>query len=335
MSNFKEIVKRLYSHAEKPPKTIKIFDTKDHQPINIQDYQIFAKDDVICKNSIYLAWKPVKDIKSEKYSCYAFKTTHFDKDIDGTIEDWKKKVENEYHLVQQFEHNQFIIHYKDLIDCDNTTKYIVMDWFPYPDLFEYWCGHPIMKEPFIQRILYQTLSALESLHQRNIVHNDIKLDNLLIQSINPVHVVLTDFENAVPIEECELNNYGSALFMAPEICEGIQHNTKADIWAAGIMAHLLFVGKPPFNLKAFSSVKHTREMLGRHQLDERLMKNNMSLPAFKLVKSMLNRDPQKRISAADALKDPYFKGLKEIINNELFSGNDIDLHDNNAFKDQK
>lgn len=97
-------------------------------------------------------------------------------------------------------------------------------------------------------ILQQTLKGLHALHQRNIVHRDIKSDNILINDRGQLK--LGDFGYAAQLTQARQkrsSKVGTVCWMAPELIKGkTQYDTKIDIWSFGVFALELADGEPPY-----------------------------------------------------------------------------------------
>ena len=100
------------------------------------------------------------------------------------------------------------------------------------------------------------------MHKQNMVHRDIKPQNILISQKADESLLLkiTDFGFASLFdpqnEEGDLNMVlGTPLYMAPEILEKKKYNSKVDIWSTGIIAFMLLTGNPPFVGKTKEEVK--------------------------------------------------------------------------------
>jgi len=86
------------------------------------------------------------------------------------------------------------------------------------------------------------------MHARNIAHRDIKPENILLESIEKLDIKLTDFGFATYFNERDKLDevLGSPLYMPPEIINHQRYDSKVDIWSAGVVAHILLSGRPPF-----------------------------------------------------------------------------------------
>ncbi|KIY95444.1 hypothetical protein MNEG_12516 [Monoraphidium neglectum] len=158
------------------------------------------------------------------------------------------------------------------------------------------------------------LDVLCECHRRSFAYGDVKPANFLVcpdcDSAGGVSVRAVDFGCSRPVpltQPC-----GSPLFMAPEMA-GRRFGTAVDVWAAGVMLHILLVGRPPFwsnksaeeaaRLPAYAIVAATRT----HDISyPRSDWGRLSREARQLVEAMLTRDPAARITAGDALAHPWF-----------------------------
>ena len=108
--------------------------------------------------------------------------------------------------------------------------------------------------PEIRRFMIQTCGAIKYLHQRNIVHRDLKTGNLFLD--RDMNVKVGDFGLAALL--VSQSDYGAIRrttmcgtpnYLAPEVLEktGKGHDEKVDLWAIGIMMYTLAVGRAPFH----------------------------------------------------------------------------------------
>lgn len=107
--------------------------------------------------------------------------------------------------------------------------------------------------PEIRRFIIQTCGAVKYLHHRNIVHRDLKTGNLFLDK--HMNIKVGDFGlAAVLLSQNDIGARrttmcGTPNYLAPEILEkgGKGHNEKVDLWAIGIIAYTLAVGRAPFH----------------------------------------------------------------------------------------
>lgn len=95
-------------------------------------------------------------------------------------------------------------------------------------------------------LLVQLLHALAYLHKRGLVHRDVKPENALVSR---GVVKLVDFGLAVPIGDRDALSGGTPAYAAPEVLRGTPADERADLWAVGVIAYELFVGKHPFDTR--------------------------------------------------------------------------------------
>ena len=98
--------------------------------------------------------------------------------------------------------------------------YIIMEYVPGGDLSTMLHEKGALPEPKVKLLARQTLQALDYLHQRKITHRDIKPDNILIVTDNPIEVKLSDFglSKIVQDDDTFLKTFcGTLLYCAPEV----------------------------------------------------------------------------------------------------------------------
>jgi len=176
--------------------------------------------------------------------------------------------------------------------------------------------HP-MQEDHIAAITHEVLAGLEHLHQKGIIHRDIKSDNVMVSQKG--RVKLTDFGYGAQLTQEQARRQtvvGTPYWMAPEVIQDdCQYNESADIWSTGVMCIEMIDGLPPY-------------MDGVPPLRALYLIVSKGLPPPRNVaymsedfKNFLNLctavDPLKRPSATDLLKHPFItkranKGLPGI-----------------------
>jgi serine/threonine protein kinase len=89
------------------------------------------------------------------------------------------------------------------------------------------------------------------LHRQRIVHRDIKLQNILLDSkdMDNINIKIADFGFAkhIPLGEKLDLKCGTPNYMAPELIRGLEYEFEVDIWATGVIAYFLLAGSHPFS----------------------------------------------------------------------------------------
>jgi serine/threonine protein kinase len=106
-----------------------------------------------------------------------------------------------------------------------------MEYVPYGELSSYFQDHGMIPEDLVKSITRQLLHALQYLHRRKITHRDIKPDNILVASLDPLKVKISDFGlSKVAQDETFLKTFcGTLIYCAPEIYPEYETYTKGEL----------------------------------------------------------------------------------------------------------
>lgn len=169
-------------------------------------------------------------------------------------------------------------------------------------------------------IMRQLMAALYALHKHNILHLDIKPENILLDEAfgkndakNPPKIILTDFGLARSMfGTCQHGSKsgnsrpviaGTVGYIAPEVITSRLYTPAADVFAAGVILYILLVGYPPFRGKTDTEImmKTARGEVFIRQEDWA----NISTEAFELVTRMLTVKVHDRIKVEEVLRHPW------------------------------
>lgn len=195
--------------------------------------------------------------------------------------------------------------------CDNT----LLRWLQNSD----------MREITLKNAVTDVLVGVAFLHSQNVIHRDVKPDNLLVSKSFALQrdvVKLCDFGMAVelsakmtsqgrpPATRCIDQICGTGPFMSPEMLRG-GYNEKTDVWSVGVTTYVLFLGDFPY----IPESKDPEAMKRCIAVGQPAPTFRSAVPgigpsqgATDFVASLLQRRPGSRPSAGDALKQPYMIG---------------------------
>lgn len=177
---------------------------------------------------------------------------------------------------------------------------IVLEYLNNEDLGQYLKKFGRVSENLASQIIRQVLTGLSYLHSVGVYHRDIKPENILLNEITDCEIEckICDFDSAGYIRSRDKEPYGTLPYMAPEIFSQ-KYDEKVDIWSTGVLLFKLLTGHLPF--------------FGKNPEEIELKIRNASIPlnpliphpAQILLSNLLTKDPTQRISAQQALHDPW------------------------------
>lgn len=202
------------------------------------------------------------------------------------------RFQAEFHAMARLSHPN-IVGVHDYGVKSAGEVYLVMDWVPGQDLSALVTSGPLPLERFYA-LFAQLLQALDYLHTRQLVHRDIKADNVRIRPDDVL--VLMDFGLATPPGDAEdVPISGTPGYMAPEILLGRGASIRTDLYAVGCLVYEMLTGSLPFQ-------GPVRQVLRAH-LQERVPSLAAARPdappsLVSLVARLLEKDPAQRPQTA-------------------------------------
>lgn len=160
-------------------------------------------------------------------------------------------------------------------------------------------------------VFLQIQEAVQYLHTMNIIHRDIKPENFLINDINGKYKIkLIDFGFAIVLHDENEKLYetvGSLPYVSPEMIYNKGYSFKTDIFSAGVVFFNLLTGKQPFNGKDLKETLHS--ICNDKQIYPEWVNNKIFI---NFVDCLLEKDPEKRISASEATLHSLISHYKDL-----------------------
>ena len=216
-------------------------------------------------------------------------------------------IEDECQIMRDLKNSQYTIHALDIFETDHY-RCIVMPLAVGGDLFEYIARVGAVEEVIACQIMHQAISALVEIQKYKIWHRDIKPENFLLMdgSSTCPNIVLADFGYAKHLGDHELSRewVGTPLYSAPEILLRHAYGRSVDIYSMGVTMYVLLSGESPFTTD--DPVQQEIEITsGIYDFNSEAW-DEVSSEAKDLIRLMMARNPEDRISAEDALSHPWF-----------------------------
>ena len=186
--------------------------------------------------------KVYKGISKKTNKIYAIKVCNeLEKYYDSIINELNilRLVKNKSNNIEKF--------YGVYFSKDENTIWIILEYFEYGNIMSYLTkiNYPINEE-LISTIIQNVLFGLLYLHSINIIHRDIKCQNLLLSDEGRVKI--SDFGISINKNVLNCNNrVGTPYWMSPEVINRQRYNEKTDIWSLGIICYELVEGEPPYS----------------------------------------------------------------------------------------
>jgi len=156
--------------------------------------------------------------------------------------------------------------------------------------------------------MHQVLSAVTYCHQNGIVHRDLKPENLLLESQpqegKEIIIKMIDFgTSSLFSSSAHLHKkIGTPYYIAPEVLN-MDYTEKCDVWSCGVILYILLSGYPPFPGKSNEDIMR-KVRVGQFHFNHPEF-NTVSAEAKTLIRNMLVMDQKTRISAEQAMQDPW------------------------------
>lgn len=184
---------------------------------------------------------------------------------------------------------------------DETRVYLILEYAPGGELYAHLKeSGGTFEEPEAAKYIASLASALRHCHSKGVIHRDLKPENLLLDANQ--NLKIADFGWSVHSVRTSRRTTmcGTLDFLSPEMCEGREYDANVDLWSLGILMYEMLYGKPPFEEE---SQRHTMERI--QEVDLVFPRSEVSPEAKNLIRSLLKKDPSKRLPLTRVLSHPW------------------------------
>ena len=232
-----------------------------------------------------------------------------------------EKIINEIKIMKKLNSNKNII---KLLEVFETKKkvFLVMEYSNKGNLLNFIKKKKNLSLKKIKKIFYQISKALFFIHKNQIIHRDIKLDNILIDQFGDPKICDFGISKILLINELINEKCGTPAYLAPEIIEEKENRGyKADIWSLGILLFFMINRKMPFEASNFENLKIEMEK-------KKFFFGNLDFEVRNFLEKILVFEPEQRLCVEQVLKDPFFEELDifgESVEQDFFFEKDLNL----------
>ncbi|XP_043408161.1 serine/threonine-protein kinase Nek4 isoform X10 [Chelonia mydas] len=216
----------------------------------------------------------------------------------------RKAAEQEAQLLSQLKHPN-IVTYRESWEGEDGLLYIVMGFCEGGDLYhklKEQRGKPLPENQVVEWFV-QIAMALQYLHEKHILHRDLKTQNVFLTRTNIIKVgdlgIARVLENQYDMASTLI---GTPYYMSPELFSNKPYNYKSDVWALGCCVYEMATLKHAFNAKDMNSLVY-RIIEGKLPP----MPKDYSPQLAELIRTMLSKKPEERPNVKSILRQPYIK----------------------------
>ncbi|KAL8935859.1 MAG: hypothetical protein Q9216_005223 [Gyalolechia sp. 2 TL-2023] len=224
------------------------------QVVSKEDPQIsYAKQKKIgqgASGSVYVARinaEATSPVARRIYKTHGSKSLVAIKQMDLRNQPRKELIVNEIIVMKESSHPNIVNFLDSFLQEGNNELWVVMEYMEGGALTDVIDNNKQITEAQISTICNETCKGLAHLHSGNIIHRDIKSDNVLLDARG--NVKITDFGFCAKLTEAKSKRatmVGTPYWMAPEVVKQREYGPKVDMWSLGIMAIEMIESEPPY-----------------------------------------------------------------------------------------
>ncbi|MFV2005778.1 MAG: protein kinase [Gammaproteobacteria bacterium] len=216
----------------------------------------------------------------------------------------------------QFQHENIVTIYD--VGRDNHVDYLVMEYVDGVSLKYFLKHNQPLDIDYVTESIFRLCLALDYIHFNEIVHRDIKPDNIMVSAENEL-VKLMDFSCASRVSDVASDKTGSAPYMAPEIHDvGNRVGIQSDIFSLGAVMYELLTGKMAF--PGDDALACVYKVINEPPVSARKIREDIPDGLVEVLNKALEKNPENRYQsvlefadALNALKQNNSTGTKKIL----------------------
>ena len=220
-----------------------------------------------------------------------------------------KKIKKEVKILKMINNNQNVIKLFEVFD-DDTYVYMVFEFVEKGDLVHYFKKNPLFEEKELKQFFAKIIKGIKYLHKNNILHRDLKLDNILLDKQMSPKICDFGISSIYVPNKKIFDTGGTPAYLAPEVIKAQgEVGPKSDVWSLGVLLFLLSFGYVPFKANDMQ-VLYNKIIIGKYKIEQ---DHNLSLSLIDLIKKMLVVNLKDRITIDEVVKHNWLGSVKNLI----------------------
>ncbi len=274
----------------------------------IDGYEIIRKLHASSRSHVYLA----RDTESEEFVAIKTPATELKQDPlrleTFLMEEWIAQRINSPHVLKPFRP-----------DRKRSYIYVVTEYIEGQSLTQWMRDHPTPDTEKVRAIVEQVARGLRAFHRQEMIHRDIRPDNILIDASGTARIVDFGSTRVAGVAETSMRRerddlLGTEQYSAPEYFMGENGSAVSDVYSLGVVAYQMLTGTLPYGPQA----ARVRTRAGRNKLQySSVLDRNRDVPPWinAVLRKAVHPDPDKRFQDVDefidALRNPSSEFLDE------------------------
>uniref|UniRef100_UPI0037E7963F serine/threonine kinase 17a like n=1 Tax=Semicossyphus pulcher TaxID=241346 RepID=UPI0037E7963F len=234
-------------------------------------------------------------------------------------QDCRMDILNEIAVLESAKANPYVVALHEVYET-NQEIILVLECAAGGEIFDQCVADndEAFTEEDVIRLAKQILTGVAFLHRNNVVHLDLKPQNILLTSARPLgDIRIVDFglsrrmDNITEVREI----LGTPEYVAPEILSYEPISTATDMWSIGVLTYVMLTGESPFQgnekQQTFLNISQVNVDYSQDTFE------GISSMAVDFIKSLLIKNPRKRATAEESLNHPWLNQLPHLHSHPL------------------
>eukprot|EP00042_Codosiga_hollandica_P039555 m.332677 g.332677 ORF g.332677 m.332677 type:complete len:945 (+) comp55640_c0_seq2:220-3054(+) len=167
------------------------------------------------------------------------------------------------------------------------------------EVLDYIVAHGSLNEKETRKFIRQLVAAVDHLHKANIVHRDLKVENLLLDEQLNIKIIDFGLSNAFEANLPLQTQCGSPAYTAPELLCGKDYGPEVDVWSIGVNMYAMLTGRLPFASNNVATL-HALILEQKYRVPD-----SLSRDCKDLIGRLLTVKPKERITLEEVMRHPW------------------------------